>query len=225
MEEAGAQANPALIYRLLDGLIATYAGGDTDSALVASLLAAKELFWERTGRVFDDDEELFEARIAAFLEWYVLDHDMPDRGKPPVRIALERADLSSEDRAALQALATSHWGLFDVVAVDADAVELEDVLAGSRFWVHERRSTAGFDVGHIVEARLLWDGERVVFGRTFVFHPREARDAILDVIEEGLARGESPQAIVFRLARLHVRWSRSRNIDAGRAYEGMGGSW
>jgi len=61
----------------LDGLVERF-GQPADA-----VAAARALYAERTGRVFEEDE-IYEARTVAFLEWFVLEHGEP----PPVLRAL-----------------------------------------------------------------------------------------------------------------------------------------
>jgi hypothetical protein len=206
----GVAAGPGRVHGVLDALIARFAEGTHR----AEALRARAHYFTHSGQVFDDDAELFETRMAAFAEWYVL--EWPVDGRPAVLTAL--AECAPADQAVLTALATSHRSLFHVDRVGEHEVELEDLLGGARFIVAERRSTAGFELGQIVEARLVWDGERVVFARTFLFHPREAREAALDLVDRALEAGRDRDGIMFHLARLHLRWYRGRNVPAERIY-------
>jgi hypothetical protein len=97
---------------------------------------------------------------------------------------------------------------------------LEDILGGARFHVVERRGTIGFEVGAIVEARVVWDGERTVFAKTFLFHPRDARSEVLDLVDSALAAGTERDEIMFRLAQLFLRWHRHGHNNAARIYRG-----
>jgi hypothetical protein len=209
---------PGRLHTLVDRLAAEFAEG----AHRAEIAGAREDYFSRSGKVFEDDKELFEARMASFLEWYVLERPLPG-GKPPVVRALERALASAEpleNQRALAHLATSHRSLFDLVAVRGDVIELDDLIGGARFFVSERRSTVGFGVGDLVEARLFWDGRKVIFGKTFLYHPRDARTEALAAVESALARGEARDELLFALARLHVRWHRHGHVAAARVYRG-----
>jgi hypothetical protein len=117
-------------------------------------------------------------------------------------------------------VATSHRSLFDVTSVSDDTVALDDLLGGARFTVLERRSTIGFEVGNLVEARLVWEGRRVIFAKTFLFHPRDAREEALDLIEAALGKGAAREEIMFQLSRLHVLWHRHGHVNARRVYRG-----
>ncbi len=217
-EAAVRRWDPGLIHNLLDELAARYAG----AGYKLEIATAREDYFTRSGKVFEDDAEVHEARTVAFLEWYVIERPLPS-GVPPVIAALEeaRAQSPKDDRLqALASLAGSHRSLFDIAHVDGNAIELEDVLGGARFRVAERRSTVGFEVGSLVEARVVWDGEQTVFAKTFLFHPRDARTEVLDFVDNALASGTDRDEVMFHLAQLYLRWHRHGHTNAARIYKG-----
>jgi hypothetical protein len=212
--------DPGLIHLLLDELAASYGGAKYQREIAA----AREEYFARSGKVFEDDVEVHEARTLSFLEWYVLERPLPT-GQPPIIDALAKAEATAMSAAraeALASLATSHRSLFDIAHVDGNTIELEDVLGGARLRVVERRGTVGFEVGALVEARVVWDGSQPVFAKTFLFHPRDARTQILDFVDEALAEGTVRDEIMFHLARLHLRWHRHGHNNAARIYKGLG---
>jgi hypothetical protein len=217
-EPSAGQFDPGLIHTLLDELAARFAG----PGYKAEVTSAREEYFVRSGKVFDDDAEVHEARTISFLEWYVVERPLVS-GLPPVIVALEdaRARPTSPERLqALASLAGSHRSLFDIAHVDGNVIELEDVLGGARFRVVERRSTIGFEVGSLVETRVVWDGEQPVFAKTFLFHPRDARSEVLDYVDGALAAGTDRDEIMFHLAQLYLRWHRHGHSNAARIYKG-----
>jgi hypothetical protein len=216
-----------MIYPLLDRLAERY--GEGPHKLEA--MRAREEYFDRAGKVFDDDAELFEGRMASFLEWYVLERPGSDGGAPPVVRAIEERATAGEEakplahtpeeRRVLADLAVSHRSLFELAGAVGEAgreLELEDVIGGARFTVQERRSTVGIAPGDLFEARLIWDGRAVVFGRTFLFHPPDAREVVLDWVERAVADGTSRADILFHLSRQHVRWHRLGHVGAAKVY-------
>jgi hypothetical protein len=191
----------------LDGLIERFGQGEWQ----AEAARARAEHAERTGRVFEEDE-IYEARTVAFLEWYVCERPLDGRGAAPVEVALKEGDNE-----AVRAWACSHRSLFVVERVGPAGVELLDLWGGARFAVDERRRlhVAARDV---IEARLVgWRG-RVRFGRTFGFHPAGARAAI-----EALARGVRAEGgrrgdAVDQVAALRVRALRYQHVEAERVY-------
>jgi hypothetical protein len=211
---------PGLIHSLLDELAARYAG----ALYHREITAAREEYFTRSGKVFEDDAEVHEARTISFLEWYVIERPLA-RGVAPIIDALEKSagqSLPPGRAEAMASLASSHRSLFDIAQVDGNAIELEDVISGARFRVVERRGTVGFEVGAIVEARVVWDGGQPVFAKTFLFHPRDARTEILDLVDAALAEGKDREEVMFHLAQLYLRWHRHGHSNAARIYKGGG---
>jgi hypothetical protein len=182
------------------------------------LLQARARWRELAGEVYDD-EPLFEERAAAFLEWYLVDHR--EASAPPPIAALIDGAADPAERRVLVAIASSHHSVFAVRELTTDGVALDDLWGGGQFHVHERRRLAGLSPGELFEARLCADVEappRLLFTRTFCFHPREARAAIVERIGRARAAGETREAMLFRLLRLRVRCERYRHVAAARVY-------
>ncbi len=56
---------PGLIHTLLDELASRFAG----PGYKAEITAARAEYFTRSGKVFEDDAEVHEARTISFLEW------------------------------------------------------------------------------------------------------------------------------------------------------------
>ena len=223
---APAASSPAAagdsIHALIDRLVERYSSGEHKLAA----MRAREEYFDRAGKVFDDDAELFDGRMASFLEWYVLERPSDALGgAPPVAHALAdaRGGWSARERRGLAALASSHHGLFELYSVANRVLDVVDVVGGARFHVTERRKTSGFSPGDVFEARVVWDGGAPVFGRTFLFHPPDARDVVLDWVEGAVERGVARDEILFTLSRHHIRWHRLGHLGAAKIYRGEGG--
>jgi hypothetical protein len=209
-----------MIYPLLDRLTERYS--ENEHRLEA--MRAREEYFDRAGKVFDDDAELFEGRMASFLEWYVLERPHAGLGgKRPIVHAIETGTrLPAEERRALAHLASSHRSVFQLAAEADRVLEIDDLVGGARFSVLERRNTAGIAEGDVFEARVIWDGERAIFGRTFLFHPPDARDVAIEWVERVVAQGTPRAEILFHLSRLYVRWHRLGHIGAAKVYRDVG---
>src|SRR5262249_1952256 len=139
--------------RVLDDVIAKYAGGEHE----LEAAAARGQFLEATGKVMDD-EPGWDERMAAFLEWYALERKMEGLALRPIDRYRREGTLSAEDAEAAEALAASHWSLFQTLEIQPGIVHIEDLLRGGRFIVHERRKLAGIDAGDVFEGRLVSEG-------------------------------------------------------------------
>jgi len=215
---ASASGVELTIHGLIDRLAERWSAGEHK----LTAMRAREEYFERAGKVFDDDAELFDGRMASFLEWYVLERPLAS-GAPPVVSALADARaFSPVERRGLAHLAASHHSLFELYAVTGHVVEIEDLIGGARFQVVERRKTIGFSPGDLFEGRVAWDGQSPVFGRTFLFHPPDAREVVLDWVEGAVERGVARDEILFHLSRHHVRWHRLGHTGAAKIYRGDG---
>src|SRR5262245_51860861 len=204
-----------MIHRLLDRLAERYS--EREHKLEA--MRAREEYFDRAGKVFDDDAELFEGRMASFLEWYVLDRPMAGIGLTPVALAIEEGGaLPADERRALAALATSHRTVFELFETADEMLDVEDLIGGARFAVRERRKPLGMTAGDLFEARIIWDSEAVVFGRTFPFHPPDAREVVLEWVEKSVTGGVTRDEILFHLSRQHIRWHRQGHVNAAKVY-------
>lgn len=219
------------IWSLVDRLAAVFAEGEHK----VEAIRARDEYFERAGKVFDDDGDLFEGRMASFLEWYIIERPFQGGPPPASRVAVSSDGRFSEDERRLAVhLATSHHSLFEIANVSDKGIEIDDLLGGARFAVSERRSTAGFEPDAVFEGRVLWDGQGMVFGKTFLFHPPDAREPVLALVERAAAaapavgdveiRARAIDDLLFRLSRLHVRWHRFNHTAAAKIYAGDGGA-
>src|SRR3954464_13750584 len=103
-----------MIYPLLDRLAERY--GEGEHKLEA--MRAREEYFDRAGKVFDDDAELFEGRMASFLAWYVLERPLADRGVTPGACAIGEGPAGpADERRALAALSSSHHSVFELFEI------------------------------------------------------------------------------------------------------------
>lgn len=183
----------------------------------AAAIARKE-YEERRGRVHQDDE-LWEAWSAAFVEWFVVERVLPGEALPPAALTYRALAEDDPRRAVVGALVTSHRSLFEVRSVVKGRVELLDLLGGCDFVIDEQRALHGVEVGDVAELRLVGVRGEVRFGRTFVYHPKAARGAIVERARDMLAKGASRRDVIDQIAQLRVQVTRYRHMPAARVYE------
>jgi hypothetical protein len=204
-----------LLDRVIEELYAQHA---SDPAAAG---AARREYEEQRGRVHQDDE-LWEAWSAAFVEWYVVERVAPGAAAPPAAATYHALPAGDPRAAVVAALLTSHRSLFEVRALGAGGrgrIELLDLLGGAVFAVHERRALHGVEIGDVAELRLVGVGGEVRLGRTFVYHPKAARAAIVARARELLGGGASRRAAIDHVAQLRVHVTRYRHMPAARVYE------
>jgi hypothetical protein len=198
----------ALLEQVTESLYARH------TADVAAAQVARGEYEERRGKVHQDDE-LWEAWSAAFVEWYVI-----ERAPQGLPLAAHTFRESSGDEAdAIRALVTSHRSLFEIRAMGRGKVELLDLLGGAEIHVDEKRALHGVEVGDVAELRLVGIGNEVRFGRTFIYHPKGARGAIVERARAMLAKGSTRRDVIDAIAHLRVQVTRYRHMAAARVYE------
>ena len=187
---------------------------DVDAAAVA-----RADYEQRRGKVHQDDE-LWEAWSAAFVEWFVVERVAPGQDLPPAALSFKELAGSGDPRAPIVgALVTSHRSLYEVCAMPRGRIELLDLLGGAELHVNEQRTLHGVEVGDVAELRLIGVGGEVRFGRTFIYHPKTARAAIVERARAMLAKGASRRDVIDQIAQLRVQVTRYRHMPAARVYE------
>ena len=203
----------ALLDEVIEDLYARHTS-DSETAAVA-----RRDYEERRGKVHQDDE-LWEAWSAAFVEWYVIERVVPGQGVPLAALTYSELTAVGDPRASVVgALITSHRSLFEVKSVAKGKIELLDLLGGAAFAVDEQRTLHGVEVGDVAELRLIGVGGEVRFGRTFIYHPKAARAAIVERARAMLAKDGTRRDVIDHVAQLRVTVTRYRHMPAARVYE------
>lgn len=188
------------------------------------LLRAKASYFEKTGEIYDDDKS-FESRMAAFLEYFLFDRPLDGDGRPPVAafVGVHGPSLPPEEAGTFENLAKSVHGVFEVRKLGTKAgLRIREVLTGEDYEIFERRGLVAIEKGDILEARLVPYGDGTyVFTGSFVYHPREARKAILkEARRRKKAEGEPSSArFAWDLARLALKLERYRNVPVTNIYK------
>jgi len=202
---------------LLDEVIETLYARHTTDPEAASI--ARREYEDRRGKVHQDDE-LWEPWSAAFVEWYVVERVPPGERHPPAVATYRELAAAGDPRAAVaRALVTSQRSLFEIRAMARGQVELLDLLGGAVFHVDEQRALHGVEVGHVAELRLVGIAGEIQFGRTFIYHAKAARAAIVERARAMLAGGSSRRDVIDHIAQLRVQVTRYRHMPVARVYE------
>jgi hypothetical protein len=202
---------------LLDEVIETLYARHTADPEAAS--AARREYEERRGKVHQEDE-LWEPWSAAFVEWYVVERVAPGDTRPPAARTYRELAAAGDPRAgAARALVTSQRSLFEIRAMARGRIELLDLLGGAVFNVDEQRALHGVEVGDVAELRLVGIAGEIQFGRTFIYHPKVARPAIVERARTMLASGSTRRDVIDQIAQLRVNVTRYRHMPAARVYE------
>jgi hypothetical protein len=187
------------------------------------LVRAKTYWSERAGPVNPEDD-LYEERTTAFLEWFAL--EWRNLGAPTGIERFMASDEAKKDALEtdwLLGLSRSHRSLFRVDELEEGAIRLEDLLGGAAFVVTERRRLPGVEVGEVFEARLvphIGAPPELLFSRAFQFHPTEAQPALMELAASARRSRQPRLEILFQFMRLRLRALRYRHVPADRIYLG-----
>lgn len=187
------------------------------------VLRAKEAYFEATGEVHEEDRS-FEGRMAAFLEHFLFDRPLDELGETPASayLRLQGPTLLPEDREVIEAFTASVFGVFEVKKLGTKlGLRVREIVTRKEYEILERRELVALNKGDLLNARLLpWRGDHV-FSGAFVYHPREARKAILD--EAKRRRKRDPEAdsapLADELAKMALKLERYRNVAVENIYK------
>jgi hypothetical protein len=190
----------------------------------AWLLEARREWFARVGEPHEEDKS-YELRMNGLLDHYLYDF-RPDGTKRTIELFLRdgAGGLTTDEKAEVREMGRSRRALFEVRRIVPGLVELEDLLAGERHEVVERRALVALAKGDILEARLLPHAGKLHFSPAFVYHPREVRRAILKEARRLVAEAPSGQApdgdeFLARLSRMALRLERYRNVRVESIYD------
>lgn len=189
----------------------------------ADLLTAKAEYVRATGEVFEDDK-MFEARMASFLDYYLFDRPSPLTGlTPAAELYRERQGVAAlpEEVNAFRSFTETVHGLFEVRKIGKGMVRLRELFSGKDFDVTERRTTAGLESGDILEARLIPFGGHLLFSAAFCFHPRVAAKSIKAEIKRRKKKQpeRAPRELTWECARRALNLERYKQIAVEKIYD------
>lgn len=189
------------------------------------LLRARREHFDRFGEPYEE-ERSFEVRMIGMLDSYLYDHRPGGGLDTTLDLFLkdQGQGLTTDQQTLFRDLGRNRHGLFEVrKLVPGEAVRLRDAFTGDDVEVTERRQLAGLDKGDLLEARLLPHQGRLYFSGAFVYHPREARKAILaEVKKRKKAAGGAPvevKAFLGQLSRMAQKLERYRNVKVESLYD------
>jgi hypothetical protein len=189
------------------------------------VLSARREYFGRVGEPHEEDRS-YEVRVNAMLDFYVFDF-RPGGGLATTLerfIETEAPALSPEELAAYRELERNVHSLFEIRKITDGVVRVRDVFGGGDHDVTERRQVAGLAKGDLIEARLIPSAGKLFFSGAFLYHPPEARKAILAEVKrlkKAAGRGGAPEVKPFlaQLSRMAFKLERYRNVRLESIYD------
>jgi len=164
------------MYKEMLERIARYFSSDR---YLPELQEAREVYFQRTGKVFEEDP-MFEGRITAFLEWFLLDRLLPVVGVPPVRLfwMMFEDSLGEGERETLLQMQRTNHSLFQVQGARGELSRLKDLATGEIHDVLTDHKLPGVTREDVLDARLIQMGGNLRFCESLWIHPLEAHPYI-----------------------------------------------
>ena len=189
-----------------------------------ALLAARAAYFERFGEPHEEDRS-YESRMNAMHDFYL--YDFRPNGVDTTLEAFLRAGgggTPADELVRFRDLAGNVHSLFEVRRLKPGEVRLRDALSGQDHDVVERRAMVGVAKGDLLEARLVPVSGRLHFSGAFLYHPPEARKAILAEakrLRKEAGRRGRPDGAAFlaRLSRMAFKLERYRNVRVESIYD------
>jgi hypothetical protein len=178
-----------------------------------ALAAAQREFQKRTGE-YEPHNSWYEERVRLFHDWFLLDRVEADGRIPLARFLDEReATLPDAQHGVYRdLLRASHRSLFEVDRSRSARLRLLDRLGGASFAAPAETGLAGLATCDLLDARLLVVGGEAMLARGLLVHPRQAHDAILELVQRSREAVQgAPWELLDVLARMKVAWDRADN--------------
>jgi hypothetical protein len=188
------------------------------------LLEARRQHFGAYGEPHEEDRT-YEVRQNGMLDHFLYDYRPAGGGPSTIEafLAAEAAALEPTEREAYEQLTHNVHSLFEVRKLQDGAVRLRDLFTGEDHQVTERRQLV-LEKGDVLEARLLPYCDSLLFSGAFLYHPREARRAILSELKRRLKaakKGADPDlpGLLALLSRMAFKLERYRNVRLESIYD------
>lgn len=186
----------------------------------ADLLAARVEYFAGMGSVNEDDE-LFEAHLDRFLDWFLFERLLPHARISPLAafIQTHQGQMPAENLRLYEGFMENVHSLFMVLKTAKLGVHLRDLATKKKYFVTEEVPNA-FNKGQVFEARLLPLGDEWRFSKGYIFHPLTAAKAIQKKVKQLAAReGDTYRTFIRELALRRLKADRYKHIDAIQFYQ------
>jgi len=143
------------------------------------LTEARKEYAALVGEFYEQDDT-FEERISAFLEWFFFDRIMASTGTSPLVQYLSSASLEEDDKVFFNEMALSIHSVFQIKAIKPakQTIVLQDLTDLMRYDVYERRTPVGIETGDIIEARIFEHRDHFLLTDSILMHHRLSRKTI-----------------------------------------------
>jgi len=181
------------------------------------LLKAKEDYFIKTGKAFEEDED-YEARMASFNDWYVLQFIPEGDSTPLFEQYLEAHDILPE--LALAIRNTTH-GLFEYIGTNFRGVhQLKDILHDEKVSLAKNHPAPSMVKGDLFIGRTVFYREEFYLYNGLRMMPKEAKSAMKKEAKKVRKADDLFGELSFLLftEALKTKWQRYGHIDINKIF-------
>jgi hypothetical protein len=139
-------------------------------------MLAKKEYQKTTGEIYEDDPS-YNARMALFLEWFLLDHYTPGSHHTILENIIEENSSSwtPESLETYKEISNNILALFEVRKVRDHSVVVLDLFADEKYQVEEEDSKLIFRKNDIFQGRIVPHQGKYYFSGNYCFHPNDSQ--------------------------------------------------
>lgn len=192
---------------------------EKDPEVSKEIFVAKEEYFQKTGKLKDNDPE-FDNRMNAFLLWYLFDRRPTDLIDSPISLYcnwLKKNQKEHEIPVILQQ--KEHiQSLFLHEKTKNGKYIIRDLFTDRKYALPENNFLIGFPKGTIFETRLFKIEGKYCFANYFIHHPLEVNGAIHKQIKLIKAEISPLKPFFIKLQSYYVKWKNYRSIHIDSIY-------
>lgn len=184
----------------------------TSGQYYETLVEGKEVFFSKTGKVDEDDDE-FESRMIDFNEWYIFDFIPSKVNGPLIRHYIYHNNVEQEvahafghvKQSLFEFKGKSLWGSF----------VFEDYLYGGRVKVSKKTILPNIIKDDVFLARIInFKGEQHLLG-SVVTLPRDARSIFKKAAKKARKQNDmrANEEFLLEVQRLKSKWKSYNHVD------------
>ncbi len=198
---------------LLEKVLSHYTEGD----FYQNLLQAKEDYFSKTGKAFEEDED-YESRMASFNDWYCLQYQPDDTGRTFFQqYTLEHSVLPE----LIQAINDVNHSLFEYTGTSFRGQHvLKDILHDNKLTLAKEHSSPSMVKGDLFIGRTtLFKDEFYLFNGLRMM-PKEAKKAMQKEAKKvrKLHSKREDLSFLFFTESLKTKWQRYGHIDVNKIF-------
>ncbi len=204
----------------LDEILEHLIAWSSETFGLEALVAARENFHLRAGKVFHEDA-FFGARVSYFFDHYVFERPaLGSTAATPFQIFLaQRGDALPE---AVHRLAGFRHSVFQIKKVDAKQMVVVDLVTGQKSTVGAKggENFIGLEKSNIFQGFLFPIGGLQQLSGGLVLHPQKVDDLLKKQLKLAKKTGEEEMgSVFFRLLTLQLRHLRMKHVDPRTFYK------